>query len=153
MLVKPDACKPCPLYGDGLGYVSPAIPEDAEVIVVGQNPGELEEKHGTPLVGATGKMLDQTFLPLAGLDPEKIGRDNVIRCRWHKPGDKRKGNFLPTGAMLQTALRHCSSYDVVPPTVTLLVCMGAVALQKYGPNLKQYEWRGHLLPEHISPYL
>jgi len=149
MLPKPDGCLGCPLYGDGLGWVPGLYPEGAEVAVIGQSPGAEEEAAGVPLVGKTGKYLDEVFLPLAGLDPKDIARDNVIRCRWQIPGKKEKTNELPKDHRLVDGLRHCSQYDPDYGAlgIRLIVSMGVVSLGKLAPGLKQHEWRGHLLPE------
>ena len=146
MVDKPDTCKGCPLYGDGRGFVPGFFVEGAELLIVGQNPGEQEEKAGVPLVGATGTMLNKDYLPLTGVDIDRVAKDNAIRCRWHKPGDRKKGNELPKGKMLDEAIECCRQYDYVPDTVRLIMCMGVVALAKFNPQLKQFEWRGHLLP-------
>lgn len=147
MLDKPDACQSCPMYGDGKGFVPGYWPEGAILGIIAQNPGAEEEKSGMPLVGNTGRMLATVYLPLVGVDLDEVGRDNVIRCRWRPPGRKQKTNELPKGEMLSQAIGHCRQYDCTPESVRLVVAMGVAALSKFAPTLKQFEWRGHLLPE------
>jgi DNA polymerase len=129
-----------------MGFVPPDIPKDAELLVVGQNPGKQEEAIGRPFVGATGSVLTNTYVPLTGVDTELVGKDNVIRCRWQPPGSKVKTNELPQGKMVEEAIEHCKIYDTVPSTVRLVICMGVLALHRFAVGLKQHEWRGHLLP-------
>lgn len=147
MLDKPDGCLPCPLYGDGRGFVPGHFPEGAELMVLGQNPGAEEENEGIPLIGATGRTLENDYLPLAGSDPREIAKDNVLRCRWRKPGTHKNTNELPTGRILDQAIQCCAQYDYIPDTVELVVVMGVLALRKVSPKLTQHEWRGFLIPE------
>lgn len=148
---KPDTCKPCPLYGDGKGFVPGRIPAGASTLIFGQNPGEDEEKQGRPLVGATGKLLDDQFLPYTGLDTDDVGRDNVIRCRWQEPGKKVKTNKMPPADILWKARECCKQYDPDVEAFDLVILMGQVALSAFYPGLKQHEWAGHLLPEKEQP--
>ena len=62
MIGKPEACKGCPLYGDGQGFVPDDLVPGARVAVIAQNPGSDEEQQGTPMVGKTGQMLNSHYL-------------------------------------------------------------------------------------------
>lgn len=146
MLKKPPGCKGCPLEGDGDGFVEGVYPEAAEVLLLGQNPGADEEQQGVPFVGKTGHMLNQTFLPTAGLAIADCARDNTIRCRWQPPGKRVKTNDLPAPSIVAEAQHHCSQYDRPLEQFKLVVLIGDPALQKYYPGFKLSEWRGHLLP-------
>lgn len=146
---KPDTCKGCSLYGDGNGFVEGSYPDSARVLILAENPGREEEAAGIPLVGKTGQMLEKTFLPLAGLAPYEIAKDNVIRCRYQPPGKGEKTNGLPTGKMLDTAITHCSQYDKPKDSFQLVIAMGPIVLKKMAgmDDKKIHEWRGFLLPE------
>ena len=178
MLPKPEGCLGCPLYQDGKGFVPDRIPAGAEVLILAQNPGEGEEegqrvveyvgpkRHRTepcepqPMIGPTGYMMDKTFIPLAGLDREKVGVANVLRCRLIKDG--KRTNNMPTGATYREATAHCTSAHLrIPPSVRLIIAQGAHAWRLLGgpfpkktaTNYKDDEaggmsgWRGHLMPK------
>jgi len=96
------------------------------VFIMGQNPGEQEEKEGIPFVGATGQMMDRTYLPLAGLSREEVSVGNVLRCRVNRGG--RRSNDMPVGETYDSAVKHCTTaHFTVPPHVKLIVAQGAHA--------------------------
>src|SRR5262245_41101390 len=82
MLPKPDACRSCPLWGNGWGYVPDEVVEGAPVFVTGQNPGQEEEDSGKPFVGATGRQMESKYFKQAGLERGKVSIGNALRCRW-----------------------------------------------------------------------
>src|SRR5580658_4803399 len=54
-------------------------PKDAEILVVGQNPGQKEDRQGRPFIGPSGLVL-KTQLHKAGLGVHRIRYTNVVRC-------------------------------------------------------------------------
>lgn len=66
-------------------WVDGAGPLDAELLIVGQAPGELEALRETPFVGRAGQLLQRAVAD-AGLDWESLRRTNVVRCR--PPGNR-----------------------------------------------------------------
>lgn len=71
-------CLSCPLRGrrrvDGDGSL------DAEMVIVGEAPGEEEERQGRPFVGYSGKIL-RTVLEVLGVELSKVYITNVVKCR------------------------------------------------------------------------
>ena len=71
--------------------VQGAGPLPADILVVAQAPGRLEEIHGYPLYEKawSGSRLRYKLMPLAGIDPEQVRYENIVRCRppRHKGGD------------------------------------------------------------------
>ena len=162
LLPKPDACKGCPLYGDGLGFVPDELVEGAQVMVVGQNPGEDEERGRkllqinpytyephpqAPFIGKTGYHLCNDYLPRAGLERGKnVSLGNVLRCRL-KVGGKRV-NDVPSGDTLQHAIAHCTRAHLrIPESTRLIVAQGAHAWAALGGPKSIREWRGYLSPD------
>lgn len=171
MLPKPNDCIGCPLYGDGQGFVPDRIPEKAEVVFLLQNPGENEENgrrivsydgpgspvtepcEPQPVIGPTGYQLRTTFLPLAGLDFEEVGRANVLRCRMQDASGERSNN-MPTGEIGRQAVEHCTrAYLRVPPSVRLIVAQGAHSWRLLGGPQPLENWRGFLMPEQYGSAL
>lgn len=191
MLPLPSSCEPCPFYQyrhhPGNGFVPDTVVPGSTVYFVAQNPGKDEvlghrllrrHFHGgshytddydevtpQPLIGATGQMFTQRFLPLAGLARDQISVGNAIRC---KPGlgiPGLKPDDLPpltTTMTLETskaaivqALRHCrDTYLQVPSSTKVIMSMGRYAMfaltgiQKedveYGKKQGVLEsWRGY----------
>ena len=129
------------MYQDGQGFVPDEVVE-AEVFILGQNPGFDEELEGRPFVGATGQTMIGKYFGSAGLvRGENVSIGNVIRCRWNRQ------NALPPEAVLKPALRHCMKAHFRPPSQTrLVVAQGALAWRAMGQSTKITEWRGFLAP-------
>lgn len=165
MLPKPDACRGCPLYGDGQGFVPDETRPDSLVTIVAQNPGEMEERgervvgvswhYGrrtyqtaphppAPLIGPTGWDLETTYLPLAKLQRTDVSLCNVLRCRWLRDG--KRTNDLPPEKILRPAVEHCTREHLrIPPATRLVVAMGALAWRALGGSGSVSAWRGFLL--------
>lgn len=160
MRAKPDDCIGCPLYGDGRGFVPDEIVEGAETLILMQNPGEDEEAQERPAVGKTGQMMNDAYLPRAGLIRGKtVSVANVIKCRALEPaprsGDRLVGaarfkavNKLPPLKVQNQAAAHCmAAHFRVPTCVTLIVAQGALAFRALGNRESILKWRGYLAPE------
>ncbi len=80
------ACERCALHQSATHGVPGEGPATATVMLVGEGPGLNEDKQGRPFVGAAGKFLDQTLLPLAGLKRSEVYITNVVK---HRPPNNR----------------------------------------------------------------
>ena len=87
-------CKACSLCEGrtqtvfGVGY------ERAEVMFIGEGPGEQEDKQGIPFVGPAGKLLDD-MLEMIDLDRTKVYIANIVKCR---PPRNRRARSPATAA-------------------------------------------------------
>ena len=156
-------CEGCPFAGDMQGFTPDTIRPGASVVLWAQGPGESEErgqrylgKDSTgqeqweahppaPLIGKTGRLMETTFLPLAGLNREDVSLSNSIRCRWNHQ------NTLPplTQKVIQAAIKHCTLAHWTPPENNpLYVAMGEYATYTLTGLLHGFNgWRGYLLPK------
>lgn len=143
---KPPECVSCPMYGDGLGFTPDDEPvERATVFVLGQNPGEDEEREGKAFIGKTGQMLVNEFFPRGGnlVRGETVMCGNAIKCRWIKNG--KKVNELPPAAILNPALEHCIKAHLrIPNNIQLIVACGVLAWKAMGGKGSISDWRGFL---------
>lgn len=142
MIPKPEACQGCPLYGSGKGFVPDEIPADAQVVVIGQNPGREEVTHGRPFVGPEGQALRQSVAKLGW----RVGLGNALRCRL-EGHCASPCNHLPSRAVLQQALRHCRTHLTLPPATHTLIAHGAVAWEALGQPGSISQWNGFRGPE------
>lgn len=153
MLRKPDACKGCPYYGNGLGFVPDVTQDGAPLLVYGQNPGEEEEKAGTPFVGKTGEAMDKDYLPLTTFNRGEVSVGNALRCRVN--GTNELPPLNDTG--VRNAIVHCTrAHFRLPEGVRLIVAQGAYALwaltgEGLGKGRTVNSWRGYLLPYNPPP--
>src|ERR1041385_7454520 len=63
--------------------VMPDGPTSATTMLIGEGPGFHEDKFGTPFIGRSGQELNETYLPLAGLDRADVFVTNVVQCLGH----------------------------------------------------------------------
>jgi len=165
MYPKPDSCHGCPLYGDGKGFVPDTLNEQAEVMVMAQNPGEDEElgrrvtgyQYGQatyeettprPLIGKTGYAWETQYLPSSGRDRQEVSCGNVLKCRY------KHHNDLPPLAspIVKQALQHCkTAHFKLPPKTKLIVAMGEYALFSLTGESNVSAWRGYMLPGPAAP--
>ncbi len=79
-------CTRCPALVDSRSRIVNGVgPRDAELVIVGEAPGEQEDRTGEPFVGRSGSVLTDA-LHAAGIDREDIRITNAVRCR---PPDNR----------------------------------------------------------------
>ena len=157
LLPKPSACQGCPAYGNGLGFVPDEIRQQSPVVLYGQGPGGDEEAGRrylgggqyepcapAPFTGRTGRMMEQIFLPLAGLTREDVSLANTLRCRWGRT------NELPplTKPELRQAIAHCTRAHWRPPEgVKVYVAMGEYATYALTGLMRDFSgWRGYMAP-------
>ncbi len=81
-----ESCTACPLHSTRTNCVFGTGSEDADVLFVGEAPGEKEDLSGIPFVGAAGKLLDK-YLYAVGIDREKVYIANILKCRPPKNRD------------------------------------------------------------------
>jgi len=147
MLQKPSTCWGCPMYGSGKGFVPDTLVPNTRLTIVAQNPGKDEERGQRilgydgkqpiyeacvpqPLVGATGFMLRDTYLPLTGCSDTETSFCNILKCRLKGTND------LPTGDELKAAVAHCVNAHLrIPESTELIVAMGGPAFEALCPDL------------------
>ena len=74
------ACNKCRLCETRTNVVFGDGNPDAEVLFIGEGPGEQEDLTGLPFVGRAGKLLDD-MLSMIGLDRSKVFIANIVKCR------------------------------------------------------------------------
>jgi uracil-DNA glycosylase family protein len=120
-------CTACDLYKSGTQTVFGEGSRNAEVMFVGEQPGDQEDLAGRPFVGPAGRLLDEALVD-AGIDRKAVYVTNVVKhFKWQGRGKRRihqKPNWSEIAACrpwLEAEL------DVIQPRV--LVCLGATAAQ------------------------
>jgi len=113
-------CKKCNLWKDAENAVPGEGPSNAKVILVGQNPGEEEDRTGKPFVGRAGKFL-KLVLDKYRIKHERLFITNVVK---HKTPSNRKPNIAEIEACMPYLIRQIK--EIRPEIVVLL---GKVAWQ------------------------
>jgi uracil-DNA glycosylase family protein len=140
-------CRGCGLYQDATQTVFGRGDGDAEVVMVGEQPGDMEDKKGLPFVGPAGHLLRRA-VDDAGLDPGKLYITNAVKHFKFKstgPG-KRRLHQTPD----RTEIRACRPWLVAefaqlkPKAVVVLGATAAKAL--LGPDFRITKSRGQVFP-------
>ena len=123
-----NACTRCPLHRSKQNCVFGCGDENAELMFIGEAPGEAEDNEGVPFVGAAGKLLDR-YLYAVDIDRSKVYIANILKCRPPKNRDP-----------LPEEQDACISYlraQVKAIRPKIIVCLGRIAATKLiSPDLK-----------------
>jgi uracil-DNA glycosylase len=120
-------CRACDLWRNATQTVFGEGSERAEVMMVGEQPGDREDVEGRPFVGPAGRVLDRA-LEEVGIDRDLVYVTNVVKHFKWRPRGKRRIHQKPNA----DEVRACrpwldSELALVKPRV--LVCLGSVAAQ------------------------
>lgn len=120
-------CRGCHLFKVGTQTVFGEGPARARIIVVGEQPGDVEDRVGRPFVGPSGKLLDRAF-DEAGIERDEVYVTNAVKhFKWAK--DARTGRRLhktPNAA----EIRACAPWleqEIALIAPEIIVCLGATA--------------------------
>jgi DNA polymerase len=146
------SCQACELYKRGTQTVFGEGPKAARAMMVGEQPGDAEDRMGHPFVGPAGKMLDKA-LAEAGIDRELVYVTNVVKhFKWSERG-KRRLHEKPNAREI-AACRPWLDAEIAIVKPRVLVCLGATAAQALlGKKFKVTEQRGELLRSELAPYV
>ena len=118
-------CRACPLWRSGTQTVFGEGSKRARVIVVGEQPGDQEDRAGLPFVGPAGQLLDRAF-EAAGIDRSLLYITNAVKhFKWVARG-KRRLHEKPAALEL-AACRPWLEAEVRAVRPELIVCLGATA--------------------------
>jgi uracil-DNA glycosylase len=120
-------CKACPLWETGTQTVFGEGAASAEIILVGEQPGEQEDLAGKPFVGPAGRLLDKA-LEEAGIDRKLAYVTNVVKHFKWQPRGKRRIHQKPNAAEI-AACRPWLDAELALLKPKVLVCLGATAAQ------------------------
>ena len=111
-------CRACALWETRHNLVFGVGREDAEVMFIGEGPGEQEDLKGEPFVGPAGKLLD-TMLEIIDLDRNKVYIANMVKCR---PPRNRDPQDREQDACFGWLRRQIALVDP-----KIIVCLGRIA--------------------------
>jgi DNA polymerase len=143
-------CHGCPLYRNATQTVFGQGKREARIMLVGEQPGDQEDRQGAPFVGPAGRVLNEA-LETAGIDRDDAYVTNVVKhFKWiavHRRRMHKKPNAREIAACVPWLDKEI---EVVKPRI--LVCMGATAAQALlGPKIRVTRDRGVLMPSRLTP--
>jgi DNA polymerase len=118
-------CHGCDLWEPATQAVAGEGPSAADLMLVGEQPGDQEDRQGRPFVGPAGRLLDDA-LEQAGIDRAEVYVSNVVKHFAWKPRGKRRIHRPPTADEIDACHPWLEAeLRLVRPEV--LVCLGASA--------------------------
>ncbi|WP_375481299.1 UdgX family uracil-DNA binding protein [uncultured Jatrophihabitans sp.] len=136
-------CRGCELYQDVDGTVFGEGPATARLMLVGEQPGDVEDREGRPFVGPAGEVLARALAD-AGLSDTPYYVTNAVKhFRWKPaPRGKRRIHQTPSAAQ-STACRPWLAAELAAVRPTVLVALGATASASLlGPAFRLTQNRG-----------
>ena len=143
-------CTACPLWRTGTQTVFGEGLARAEVMLVGEQPGDREDVEGRPFVGPAGRLLDEA-LEEAAIDRSRAYVTNVVKhFKWQARGKRRIHQKPSWGEIAACRPWLDAELAVVQPRV--LVCLGATAAQALlGRDFRVTRRRGELVETELAP--
>ncbi|MFE1192551.1 UdgX family uracil-DNA binding protein [Streptomyces olivaceoviridis] len=143
-------CRGCPLHRAATQTVFGAGNTDARVMLVGEQPGDQEDRQGRPFVGPAGKLLDRA-LAQAGIDPSEAYVTNAVKhfkFTRAEPGKRRIHKAPSLREMTACGPWLAAELALVEPE--LIVVLGATAGKALlGSSFRVSQVRGTVLEEEI----
>ena len=145
-------CRGCPLYTNASQAVFGEGTRSAAVMLVGEQPGDQEDRAGRPFVGPAGKLLDRA-LEEAGIDRKATYVTNAVKHFKWEPRGKRRIHAKPSWSEV-AACRPWLEAELAVVKPTVLVLLGAVAAQGLlGKQFRVTKQRGELVDSPLAPYV
>jgi DNA polymerase len=120
-------CQGCDLWKLGTQTVFGEGKTRSEIVLIGEQPGDREDKTGHPFVGPAGHLLD-TALEEAGIDRARAYVTNIVKHFKFKPRGKRRIHERPNAREINACYPWLEAeLDVIKPRV--IICLGATAAQ------------------------
>jgi DNA polymerase len=145
-------CRGCDLWEDATQVVfGEGRPRNARMVLVGEQPGDREDREGKPFVGPAGRVLDRA-LAEAGIERGEAYVTNAVKHFKWRPAGKRRLHQSPNAE----EIRSCRPWldaelAVVKPDV--LVALGATAAKAlYGPSFRVTRERGTFVESELAPF-
>ncbi|WP_175687216.1 UdgX family uracil-DNA binding protein [Burkholderia anthina] len=122
-----DACRRCTLWEHATQPVPGAGPADARIVLVGEQPGDREDRTGVPFVGAAGHVLDRA-LNEAGIERTSVYLTNAVKHFKWEPRGKRRLHKTPAQREV-AACRYWLERELAALGPRVVVALGATALR------------------------
>lgn len=145
-------CRGCDLYAHATQAVFGEGPNSAEIVFIGEQPGDEEDRQGHPFVGPSGKLLDRA-LAEAGIDRPLVYVTNAVKHFKFEERGKRRLHKKPNAV----EIRACKPWleaelNLIQPKI--LVCLGATAAQSiFGSTYRLTKERGVFVRNSWAPHV
>jgi uracil-DNA glycosylase family protein len=147
-----ESCTACPLYRNASQTVFGAGPASSRVMLVGEQPGDVEDLEGLPFVGPAGRLLDRA-LAEAGIDRARVYVTNAVKhFKWVQRG-KRRLHSKPGAREIQACYPWLEA-EIATLKPEIIVCLGATAAQALlGRAFRVSQQRGEFIASPLAPHV
>jgi uracil-DNA glycosylase family protein len=143
-------CRACPLWRGGTQTVFGAGAARAPVMLIGEQPGDREDREGLPFVGPAGRLLDRA-LDEAGIEPRRTYRTNVVKHFKWKPKGKRRIHQTPSKLEVE-ACRPWLDAELERVRPDVVAILGATAAKSLlGNGFRVTKQHGELIEVEFAP--
>jgi uracil-DNA glycosylase family protein len=144
-------CRQCPLHAAATQTVFGEGPPDARMMLVGEQPGDQEDRAGHPFVGPAGEVLDRA-LAVVGLERRSLYVTNAVKHFKFEARGKRRIHQRPEAREIQACKPWLlAEIERVRPAV--LVALGSTAAQSlFGPSVRTMRDRGRPVASPLAPF-
>ncbi len=148
--VAANGCRACDLWERATQTVFGSGAASAAVLLVGEQPGDREDRAGKPFVGPAGALLDRA-LEAAGIDRCSVYITNAVKhFSWEARG-KWRIHKKPKPNQVR-ACRPWLEAEILALRPRVIVCLGATAAQSLlGPSFRLTQHRGEFHPSPLAP--
>ena len=143
-------CRACPLWANATQTVFGVGDPNARVMLVGEQPGDEEDKKGLPFVGPAGRLLDRV-LEAAGVDRNDLYVTNAVKhFKWQLRG-KRRLHKTPAQREVD-ACRQWLEREIAAVKPHVIVALGATAARSViSKDFKVTTMRGRFVESSLAP--
>jgi DNA polymerase len=139
------SCRRCPIGCNGTQAVMGEGPRHASVMVVGEQPGDSEEREGKPFVGPAGRLLD-VHMEHAGLDRTRLYVTNAVKHFKFVPRGKRRLHQTPTAKEIDICRWWLDGERALVKPQLILALGASAARGVLGRTVSVQKERGQAIP-------
>ncbi len=144
-------CRGCDLYAHASQAVFGEGPISAEIVFIGEQPGDEEDRQGRPFVGPSGKLLDRALVE-AGIDRTLVYVTNAVKHFKFEERGKRRLHKKPNGIEI-SACQPWLEAEIKLIRPEIIVCLGATAAQSiFGGAYRLTKERGQFVRNSWAPH-
>ena len=141
-------CRACELHRSATQIVFGQGPADARLVLIGEQPGDQEDRQGNPFVGPAGEILDEALVA-AGVDRQSVYITNTVKHFKHiqqtTPRGKRRLHQKPSAREVRCCKPWFEAEWNLLPNAQVLVCLGTTAATAWiGPGFRLSHQRGQV---------
>jgi uracil-DNA glycosylase family protein len=142
-------CRNCDLWRNATQTVFGQGSSSAPIMLIGEVPGDQEDRQGKPFVGPAGRLL-RMLLNEAGIDLQQVYLTNVVK---REPRGKRRIHKTPNSSEIK-ACRFWLDAEIAALKPKVIVCLGATAAQALlAREFRVTQHRGELIYSDLAPYV